>query len=648
LPPGTLLGGYKIGRILGEGGMGFVYEATHEVLNRRVAVKMLHPEFANQPQLVTRFLNEAKAVNLINHQHIVNVYDYGDSQDVGVYFVMEFLDGETLDDLLHKRRPMQLPLLLHVYGQIAKALAAAHAKQIVHRDLKPANVFVVPREDNPFFIKLLDFGIAQLRDAGAVHGLTVVGPVMGTPQYMSPEQVTGGIVDARSDVWAMGVMLYRAATGEAPFKGEEFADLAGKVLHHVPRPAGELVEMPASLSRLITRCLERRTEDRCPSIAELIAGLELVKQEAHLNDDAILDAVFADAEAVGTPSDNHPSDRMDSSLPRYMGVATDTSAVEEVRHSVVWACAVVALTAIVAGIFTVHSKYVSLGVAAIACAVVFLIVVVTFALRRTKGIGAIPATHADLQRRRPHARPTRSIVRRTRAHNRSPASAKTKHVILFLAANPNGTSRLALDKECADIEHELQLSPGRDDFEFHSKWAVSIDDAMRHLNVLQPTIIHFSGHGSTTDFVSSGPRSFTVVHRDVAIPDDAGILLQDEQCDVQYVRGSALAQMIVSATRSARVVVLNACFSDDLADSLTTVVDCVVGMKSTIGDEAARSFAVGFYRALGHRRSLGNAVAQAVAGLAAKQLRDDQVPVCRTRHGLEADAIILPMYGGHT
>ena len=298
LPQNSRLGAYKIDRMLGEGGMGFVYEATHEVLNRRSAIKMLRPELANQAQIVTRFLNEAKAVNLIDHQHIVNVYDYGDSQDGSVYFVMEFLEGETLDDLMRKRRPMQLPLLLHVFGQIAKALAAAHAKQIVHRDLKPANVYVIAREDNPYFIKLLDFGIAQLRGQGAVQGLTLIGSVMGTPQYMSPEQISGGTVDARSDVWALGVMMYRAATGEAPYKGDEFAELADKILHTVPRPAHELVVMPAALGQLIASCLSRRLEDRCASIAEVIAGLARVKQEAKLDDDAILAAVRADSGAI--------------------------------------------------------------------------------------------------------------------------------------------------------------------------------------------------------------------------------------------------------------------------------------------------------------------------------------------------------------
>ncbi|MBC7975987.1 MAG: serine/threonine protein kinase, partial [Myxococcales bacterium] len=321
LPPNALLGAYKIVRMLGEGGMAIVYEATHVALGRRSAIKMLRPEMANQAHIVTRFLNEAKAVNIIDHQHIVSIFDYGDSQYGGVYFVMEFLEGETFDDLMRKRRPMQLSLFLHVFGQIAKALAAAHAKQIVHRDLKPANIFVIAREDNPYFIKLLDFGIAQLRGQGAVQGLTLMGSVMGTPQYMSPEQISGGTVDARSDVWAMGVMMYRAITGQAPYKGEEFAELADKILHHVPQPAGELVTMPTELAKLVASCLERRIEDRCPSVLDLIAGLAQVKRACKLDDDAILAAVKADSGAIRerlpTRKRDATSDQVRGSLPKY-------------------------------------------------------------------------------------------------------------------------------------------------------------------------------------------------------------------------------------------------------------------------------------------------------------------------------------------
>ncbi len=324
LPQGTRLGAYKIEKLLGEGGMGFVYEATHEVLNRRTAIKLLRPELSTEPQVVTRFLQEAKAVNLIDHQNIINVYDYGDGADGSVYFVMEFLEGETLDDLMRKRRPMTMPLLLHTFGQVAKALAAAHAKQIVHRDLKPANVYVIAREDNPYFIKLLDFGIAQLRGAHEVKGLTVAGSIMGTPQYMSPEQISGAAVDARTDVWALGVMLYRAATGQAPFKGEGFAELAGKILQEKPKKPSEIVALPATLEKLIASCLERKVEDRCQSVTELLAGLERVKQECKLDDDAILAAVKEDAGAIAEPLPALRSEptrgSLAGSLPQYQGV----------------------------------------------------------------------------------------------------------------------------------------------------------------------------------------------------------------------------------------------------------------------------------------------------------------------------------------
>jgi HEAT repeat protein/tRNA A-37 threonylcarbamoyl transferase component Bud32 len=324
LPGGTLLGAYRIDRVLGEGGMGFVYEATHEVLHRRTAIKLLRPELASHPQVVTRFLQEAKAVNVIDHPNIINVYDYGDGADGSVYFVMELLEGETLDDLMRRKKPLPMPLLLHVFGQIAKALAAAHAKQIVHRDLKPANVYVVAREDNPCFIKLLDFGIAQLRGEGAVKGLTVAGSIMGTPQYMSPEQISGGAVDARSDVWALGVMLYRAATGVAPFKGEGFAELAGKILHDTPAPPRSLVAaLPLAFDKLVASCLERDVVDRCQSVAEIVEGLERVKRELGL-DDAAIAAVVRDTVDEATPDATGTTERTRGSLagsvPQFQGV----------------------------------------------------------------------------------------------------------------------------------------------------------------------------------------------------------------------------------------------------------------------------------------------------------------------------------------
>ena len=217
-----------------------------------------------------------------------------------------------------------------------------------------------------------------------------------------------------------------------------------------------------------------------------------------------------------------------------------------------------------------------------------------------------------------------------------------KHTILFLAANPQDTDRLALDEECAAIERELRMTPGRDGFDFRSKWAVSIDALMRHLNELQPTVVHLSGHGSagmaTPSPAHGGPR------RDIESLRGAGIFLQDEHRS-QYVSERALAKMIASASPSTRVVVLNACYSAAIAESLRHEVGCVVGMDGSIGDDAARSFAVAFYRALGNRRSVGNAVAQGVATLDAKQHADAH-PVCMTRHGTDPDRVYLSTSDG--
>jgi predicted phosphodiesterase len=223
--------------------------------------------------------------------------------------------------------------------------------------------------------------------------------------------------------------------------------------------------------------------------------------------------------------------------------------------------------------------------------------------------------------------------------------APRKHVILFLAANPRGTSRVALDEECAAIERELRMTSGRDDFDFRSRWVVDIDDMMRHLNELEPAIVHFSGHGgdgSGVDLVGD-PRS---PRRDAVTAVEAGILVEGEQRQPQFVTARALAKILASTAPATRVVVLNACFTEPTADALRNVVDCVVGMRGAIADDAARAFAVGFYRALGYRRSVGNAVEQAIAALAARALVDGQLPVCLTRDGLTADRIVLSARAG--
>lgn len=214
-----------------------------------------------------------------------------------------------------------------------------------------------------------------------------------------------------------------------------------------------------------------------------------------------------------------------------------------------------------------------------------------------------------------------------------------RNVILFVPANPIDNSPLALEEECAAIERELRMTEGRDDFDFRSKWATTCDDMMRHLNDLRPTIIHFSGLGGST---SGGHSESALQHdrRDAAWSDN-GAHIQDGRGQRQCLDPRGLKMMIQAAATSSRVVVLNACYGVEHADELRTVVDCVVGMTGAIGDAAARSFAAAFYRALGSRRSVANAVEQASAVLAAEQIRDEHLPWRRTRNGVDATQVFL-------
>ncbi len=327
LPADTRVAGYRIVRLLGEGGMGYVYEAVHEVLRRRTAMKFLRQEYASEPEVVTRFTQEAQAVNLVNHEHIVNVYDIGDAADGSVYFVMEYLEGKDLSEV-QASRALPLPLLVHVYLQVLRGLQAAHAKQIVHRDLKPANVFITRREGNPYFVKLLDFGIAKLRD-GTSRAVTREGAVLGTPSYMSPEQIQGQAVDHRSDIFTIGVMLYRAATGVAPFHGENFGALAAAIVGQEPRPIREVApaaNLPASLERLIHKALRKAADDRHQTVAEVLGALDIVRAEAGLAGDALAAAIAAIAgapvEDVLPLSGSTPATRasLGESMPVFQGV----------------------------------------------------------------------------------------------------------------------------------------------------------------------------------------------------------------------------------------------------------------------------------------------------------------------------------------
>ena len=276
---GKSIGNYQIKAKLGEGGMGAVYLGEHPLIGKRVAVKVLLEELASKEDIVSRFFNEAKAVNDIGHQNIVDIVDFGKmkndfGQDI-VYFIMEFLDGESLAARL-RRTGLTFKETIHVMAQCCSALAASHAKGIVHRDLKPENIYLCPRGTDKNFVKLLDFGIAKLTGDGGQSHKTRTGLVIGTPAYMSPEQCEGkGLIDLRSDVYSLGIVMYELLTGKVPFPGEGFGEILVAHLMKQPDPPSTLnPDVTPQLEAIVMHAIEKDRNRRFQTMAEFQAAIE--------------------------------------------------------------------------------------------------------------------------------------------------------------------------------------------------------------------------------------------------------------------------------------------------------------------------------------------------------------------------------------
>jgi serine/threonine-protein kinase len=268
LAPGAMVGEYQVERLLGEGGMGRVYAAIHPLIAKRAAIKILRPELSHDPVAVERFVREARSVNQIGHPNIVDIFAFGTLPDARHYFVMEWLQGESLRERL-ERGPLPFALALDVLDAIASALAAAHATGIVHRDLKPDNVFLAGPVGSAPMVKLLDFGIAKLLGADPGIDRTATGAMIGTPTYMSPEQARGELVDTRSDLYALGAVAFEVLAGEMVFHANSAAEAVARHLFEPPRPVRELRrEVPDALDALITSLLAKEMTAR-PSLAEV-------------------------------------------------------------------------------------------------------------------------------------------------------------------------------------------------------------------------------------------------------------------------------------------------------------------------------------------------------------------------------------------
>ncbi|MBZ0121280.1 MAG: serine/threonine protein kinase, partial [Sandaracinaceae bacterium] len=272
---GSVLGGrYRVGKRLGEGGMGAVYEALQVDIGRRVALKLLHPELSEDAELVARFRREAEASASLGDPNIVQVTDFGHSEEHGAFLVMELLSGAPLASVLANEGKLPPARVAFIAHQVLGALASAHRAGIVHRDLKPDNVFLTSVSGIADIVKLLDFGIAKLiaNDGGQ---RTATGVVLGTPAYMSPEQARGREVDARTDLYAVGVLMYQALSGRLPYRASNYNAILFAIIEETPPPLGELrPDLDPSLIAVIERAMAKEPSDRFASAEEMREALE--------------------------------------------------------------------------------------------------------------------------------------------------------------------------------------------------------------------------------------------------------------------------------------------------------------------------------------------------------------------------------------
>jgi serine/threonine protein kinase len=278
----TIAGRYNVLRRLGEGGMGVVYSAMDTRLEKQVAIKVLKEDFAHRTDVVARFTQEAKSAARIKHENVLDVTDYGGTEDGSFYIAMELLVGTDLADVLHKDGSVELHRALAIAIQVTRALGAAHGKGIVHRDLKPENVFLIQADDGREVVKIVDFGIAQMKDVTGQGGkkLTQTGMIFGTPEYMSPEQAKGAAIDHRVDIYAVGVILYEMACGRTPFTGDSFMGILTQHLYE-PAPAILSINPTAQITpeyeSVIAKALAKDPNQRYQSMQELCDDLIKVR-----------------------------------------------------------------------------------------------------------------------------------------------------------------------------------------------------------------------------------------------------------------------------------------------------------------------------------------------------------------------------------
>jgi serine/threonine protein kinase len=313
---GTMLAGrYRVHRRLGEGGMGRVYEAEHLELGRLVAVKVMRRKYADQKAMVERFRVEARSASKIGHPNVVQVFDYGTTDAGEGFIVMELLKGAPLSEVIKQQGPMELGRTLSILSEVATALRAAHQSGVIHRDLKPANVFLLQMNaDERERVRVLDFGMAKLIDISDERGgLTQAGEILGTPEYMAPEQAVGGEIDRRIDIYALGCVAYEMWTGTPPFSGPNYVTVLAKHMDEKAPRITDVRDAPPALEQLVARALSKNPEDRPADMGAVIAALQRIA------DDEGVGASMVPTRALSLPSmpSMGPMSRMSSTKRRF-------------------------------------------------------------------------------------------------------------------------------------------------------------------------------------------------------------------------------------------------------------------------------------------------------------------------------------------
>lgn len=294
---------YEILCELGSGGMGRVYKAHDRVLDQFVALKVLQLVRGTSDEQILRFNKEARACARLNHPNIIRILDFGFFDDLAPYMVLEFVEGQTLKDYISETGPLSSMAAKQVFGQVTKALSHAHDQKIVHRDLKASNILVTDSNDR-LAIKLFDFGIARILEDTESMQLTGANAFIGTPTYMSPEQIKNEAIDARSDIYSLGCVMFEAMTGQLPFSSSDIMTLLEAQLHNEPPQVGSIVTelSGSSLETVIDRCLEKNPEDRFQSSKELLTHL------------------VADDRPIGSPANSTPTPQSNSRFTKFTGI----------------------------------------------------------------------------------------------------------------------------------------------------------------------------------------------------------------------------------------------------------------------------------------------------------------------------------------